>query len=97
MTDELEPPFTLNGNAYKCNTSVPVVNGTGVLNNYTGITNSSCSFCQGACIAPDVDIKIGFLDGFSWKLVGISYGIFIVFAILVELVNCYLKKRQTFD
>ena len=38
---------------------------------------------------------IGFFDGFSWKLVGISYGVFIGLAIIVEVVNCYLRKRQS--
>jgi len=94
LTTDLEYPDTLTGHAYGCDYKVPVVNGTGVVNGYTGIDNSSCSFCQDACIAPDVDITIGFLDGFSWKLVGITYGCFIAFSVIVELVNCYLRGKR---
>ena len=48
-------------------------------------------------MAPDVDITIGFLDGFSWKLVGISYGCFIGFSIIVELANCMIKRHRGED
>ena len=38
---------------------------------------------------------IGFLDGFSWKIVGYSYLGFIAFTILFQvLMHCYLKKKK---
>jgi len=54
--------------------------------------NSSCSFCAKACPPPVVSDKIGFLDGFSWKIVGYSYLGFILFTIGFQvLTHCWLK------
>jgi len=62
---------------------------------YTGMKNSTCSYCQKACPPPVVNDEIGFLDGFSWKVVGWTYCGFILFTILFQvLTHCYLKKRK---
>ena len=62
---------------------------------YTGMENATCSFCAKACPPPVVDDKIGFLDGFSWKIVGYSYLGFVLFTILFQVVtHCWLKKRK---
>ena len=57
--------------------------------------NSTCSYCQKACPPPVVSDEIGFLDGFSWKVVGWSYGGFILFTIVFQAIShCYLKKAK---
>ena len=66
-----------------------------ILYGYTEITNSTCSFCQKACPPPVVSDKIGFLDGFSWKIVGYSYLGFVLFTILFQVLqHCWIKKRK---
>lgn len=66
----------------------------GVLDSYTDIKNSTCSFCQLACKAPDVNDDIALLDGLSWKLVGFSYLGFFVFTIIFQVIAhfCCMKK-----
>ena len=82
----------LNSTAVPCEDPVP---SDGVLFGYTDTKNSTCSFCQKACPPPIVSDKIGFLDGFSWKLVGYSYLGFVCFTILFQVLShCYLKKRK---
>lgn len=57
--------------------------------------NSTCSYCAKVCPPPVVSDKIGFLDGFSWKIVGYSYLGFIIFSILYQVLQyCYLKKKK---
>ena len=57
--------------------------------------NSTCSYCQKSCPPPVVDNKIGFLDGFSWKIVGFSYLGFILFTIGFQLlVHLCLNKKK---
>lgn len=81
----------LQGVGYPCD--YPVAE-DGVLDGYTDITNSTCSYCQGSCSAPAVDDKIGFLDGLSWKKVGYSYGFFIVFTILFQVIVHFACTRK---
>ena len=82
----------LTSEAVPCQEPIPT---DGYLFGYDQITNSTCSFCQKACPPPVVTDKIGFLDGFSWKLVGYSYLGFVLFTILFQVVShCYLKKRK---
>jgi len=51
----------------------------GTIDGYTGITNSTCSYCDAVCQLPDVDPNIYFLDGYNHKLVYILYGsVFVV-------------------
>ena len=58
---------------------------------YPNMENSTCGFCAAACPAPVVDDSIGFLDGFSWKIVGWSYLGFILFTIAFQvLTHCWL-------
>lgn len=70
--------------AYPCDYPVPE---NGELYSYTGIYNSSCSYCQNRCEPPVVNDHIGFLDGLSWKIVGWSYFSFIIFIILYQVAN----------
>lgn len=91
-SDEGVTPGLLNNEAVPCEDPVPT---DGILFGYSDNLNSTCSFCQKACPPPVVSDKIGFLDGFSWKLVGYSYLGFICFTILFQVVShCYLKKRK---
>ena len=91
-TNTTEKPGFLDSEALPCQDDVDA---DGILYGYTGTTNSSCSFCQKACPPPLVNDDIGFLDGFSWKVVGYSYLGFIVFTILFQiLMHCVIKKRK---
>ena len=54
----------------------------GILNSYTDVKNSTCSYCDAACEKPAVDDHIAFLDGLNWKMVGGSWIGFIVFTIV---------------
>jgi len=75
----MDYPYTLTGTATPCETIVP---SDGIINNYTGLLNSTCSYCAASCSAPPVDAKIGFLDGFNGKLVGFCYVGFISFTVI---------------
>ena len=78
--------------AEPCQDPVP---SDGILFGYTNVANSTCSYCQKACSPPVVNDDIGFLDGFSWKLVGYSYLGFVLFTILFQVVmHCWVKKRK---
>lgn len=42
-----------------------------------------------------MNADIGFLDGFSYKLVGYSYLGFVIFTIFFQvLMHCFIKKRK---
>ena len=69
----------MNSTAYPCQYSVP---DNQTLNSYEKIENSTCAYCQKICGPPVVDDTIGFLDGFSWKIVGYSYLGFVCFTIV---------------
>lgn len=88
-----EPPTgLLLSDAQPCQDDVPT---DGILYGYTDTTNSTCSFCQKACPPPIVDDSIGFLDGFSWNIVGYSYLGFVLFTLLFQvLMHCVIKKRK---
>ena len=89
---EGETTSYLNSSAVPC--QYPV-DSSGVLNSYEDITNSTCAYCQKICGPPVVDDTIGFLDGFSWKIVGYSYLGFICFTILWQvLTHCHMKKKK---
>ena len=85
-------PETLEGTAYDCGLSVQ----DETLGNYTKVTNCSCSYCSASCQQPTVDDKIGLIDGLSWEKVGYSYGFFIVFTIIFQIVIhfCCNKKNS---
>lgn len=85
-------PETLVGTAYPCD--YPVNQTTQMLNNYTGIYLSTCSYCAAVCQAPQVNNKIGILDGFNGKLVMYSYIGFVSFTVLYQILLCFIKKRQ---
>ena len=87
----------LSSEAQECQESVPIdpATGKGTLFGYDNIKNSTCSFCAKACPPPVVSDEIGFLDGFSWKLVGWTYLGFVLFTVLFQVVShCYVKKRK---
>ena len=79
LTTDLEYPYTLTGTATPCD--FPVAS-DGILNGYTDILNSTCSYCAAVCEAPPVSSKIGLFDGFNGSLVMYCYIGFIVFTIL---------------
>lgn len=76
---------------FPCEYEVP---DDGVILGYTGIYNSTCSYCDAACSPPVVNDDIGFLDGLSWKLVGFTYLGFIIFTILFQVVMHLCCKKQ---
>ena len=85
-------PGSLDSLAQPCQDPVPT---DGILYGYQEIKNSTCSYCQKSCSPPVVNDEIGFLDGFSWKIVGFSYLGFVIFTIAFQvLMNCYVKKRK---
>ena len=57
---------------YPCGYNVP---SNGTIDGYTGINNSTCTFCDEMCEAPDINLSIDFFDGFDSKTVGITYGV----------------------
>ena len=64
------------------------------LESYTGVINSTCSYCADVCVAPDVDTKIGFFDGFNVLLWGCTFaGLWTVSAVLI-IVNCKNKASN---
>jgi hypothetical protein len=64
----------LNGDTYPCSEKIK----GGKLADYTEIKESSCTFCDALCEAPDVDASIGFLEGgFDYKTILLYYGILI--------------------
>jgi len=79
----------LNSVAIPCQTPV-----NDTLWGYPNMVDSTCSYCAKVCPPPVVNDKIGFLDGFSWKIVGYSYLGFIVFSIVYQIVqHCCIKKK----
>jgi hypothetical protein len=66
----------------------------GVVDGYQANTNSTCSYCDGLCETPDVNSNIGFLDGFSWHIVGWSYLTFFIFTIIYQIVSCICRKKM---
>ena len=86
-----EDPAALDGEAYPCETDIPE---DGVFDGYQSNTNSTCAFCSGRCVAPDVNDNIGFLDGFNWHLVGWSYFCFIIFTIVYQVLACVCKQKM---
>ena len=62
---------------------------------YSHMKNSTCSFCAKVCPPPVVNDDIGFLDGFSWRIVGFSYLGFVLFIIAFQAFShCFFKKRK---
>ena len=76
LTEGLDETGALQGSAYGCDYDVNAQDN--VLEGYTGVINSTCSYCADVCVAPDVDTKIGFFDGFNFKLWSLSYLVFII-------------------
>ena len=76
---------------YPCEYDIPA---SGILDNYTGLKNSTCSYCQARCESPDVDASIGFFDGFqtgkSFTFVGIVVGL----TVLYQAYNCFWKQKS---
>jgi len=79
LTTDLEYPYTLNGSATPCD---EVIGEDGILNSYSDIKNSTCSFCAAVCQAPPVDGKIYLFDGFNGSLVMYCYIGFASFTVL---------------
>ena len=91
LTDDKEYPDTLDGTAYDCGMQVPEDN---IVGDYPDIVECACTYCQASCAKPVVDDHIGLIDGLSWKKVGYSYGFFIVFTILFQIVaHCFCNKK----
>jgi hypothetical protein len=76
---------------YDCSYNVP---SDGKLENYTGIHNCSCSFCDSSCAAPNVNGDIGFFDGCDGELVAIVYAILVLFSIVLFVFRSYLEKKH---
>lgn len=71
-------PITSN-DPYDCGMDVPV---DGMLNGYSDVKNSTCSYCDAACPTPEVDDHIDFFAGLNGKLVGYSWLCFVLFTII---------------
>ena len=65
------------------------------LSGYTGLYNTTCSYCDAACEAPAVNADIGFLDGLSWPLVGWTYLAFVLFTIAFQVINWLCCEKRT--
>jgi hypothetical protein len=60
------------------------------------VGNCSCAACDQACPAPPVDASIGFFDGFDGILVGIVYGVLVVFSIVFTLIkNKFMRGEDS--
>jgi len=94
LTEGVEYPQTLNGSAYPCDYAV---HEDGILNKYSDIKNSTCSFCAAVCEAPAVSSKIGLFDGFNGSLVLYTYIGFIGFTVLFQLALYYAKQKNPVD
>ena len=71
------------------------VNDTGMLPNYyTGIYNTTCTYCDAACTAPNVDGTVAFFDGFSGNLVLVMYAYLILFSIVITAFKCYFSAKE---
>lgn len=92
LTTNMSYPDTLEGTATPCETTI---DSDGILNSYTDVLNSTCSFCAAVCAAPSVDSTIGLFDGFNGKLVGYSYLGFVIFTILYQLLIFFVCKRKS--
>ena len=67
---------------YDCNASI---SGNHMVDNYTDIYKSTCSFCDAECDTPDISSTINFFDGFNGKDTLIVYCSLIAFSIIFEL------------
>ena len=63
---------------YDCEMNVPT---DGIVNLYTGVENSTCSYCDASCEKPAVDDNIAFFGGMNGELVGYSWLVFVIFTI----------------
>ena len=52
----------------------------GILYNYTGVRNCTCTYCESSCLPTTISNAIGFFDGFDLPMVAIVYGVLIVFS-----------------
>lgn len=64
-------PKPMSTQVYPCDYPVPE---NGIIDGYTGTTNSTCSYCDAVCKLPAVSSEIHFLDGYNYSLVNILYG-----------------------
>ena len=94
LTEGVEYPKTLNGSAFPCDYPV---HEDGILNKYSDIKNSTCSFCAAVCEAPEVSSKIGLFDGFNGSLVLYSYIGFVSFTILFQLALYFVRQKNPVD
>lgn len=82
---------SLNTLSYDCSYNVPA---DGVVEGYTGIHNCSCSFCDSACPAPNVNGDIGFFDGCDGVMVGIVYAFLVLFSIVLWVFRDFYEKKR---
>ena len=52
----------------------------------------TCTFCDEVCEAPDIDATIFFFDGCNWKVIYVSYSIFGVLTILVQVYIYFVRN-----
>ena len=79
--------------AVGCGAPVPT---NGTLFDYDGIKNSTCAYCDSACKPTTISNEISFFDGFDGKIVGIVYGVLILFTLIYQIVRWrFMKPPQT--
>lgn len=85
LTTDVNETGSLQGSAYGCDYDVNSHNNT--LEGYTGVINSTCSYCADVCVAPNVDTKIAFFDGFNFVLWSVSWSCFLFLSGCLVLFN----------
>lgn len=66
----------------------------GNLNSYNGTHNCSCSFCDSACPAPNVNGDVAFFDGMDGEIVGIVWALLALFSIVLIVFREYNEKKR---
>ena len=75
MTDDDDK--ALNMEAVDCGYKVDE---DGILYDYTGVRNCTCTYCESSCLPTSISNAIGFFDGFNLPMVAIVYGVLVVFS-----------------
>jgi len=77
-----EAAVPLNIKVYPCDFTVPE---DGIIEGYSNLKNSSCTFCSAMCEPPKIDDSIDFFEGADittiWTAVGIMAGVTLLWQI----------------